>query len=125
VVDVEPVGVRAECALRPAPAPRADRDLRAAAGRRRVVLTVRSWGQLWHLDGTRRQQRNAILRARDTYYYSFTDWIYGPTALTPDQEPALYRPIPLDSIEPEPEPPAFSELLFHFTRSRAQSIRWS
>jgi len=68
---------------------------------RRVVLTARTWGQLWHLDGTRRLQRNAILRARDTYDYTFTDWIYRPTALTPDQEPALYRTIPLDSAEPE------------------------
>jgi 3-hydroxybenzoate 6-monooxygenase len=65
---------------------------------RRVVLTARTWGELWHLDGTRRLQRNAILRARDTYDYSFTDWIYGPTALIPEQEPALYRAIPLDSI---------------------------
>ena len=71
---------------------------------RRVVLTARTWGQLWHLDGTRRLQRNAILRARDTYDYTFTDWIYRPTALTPDQEPAPYRSIPLDSVEPEPEP---------------------
>ena len=63
---------------------------------RRVVLTARKWGELWHLDGTKRRRRNAILRARDTYDYSFTDWIYGPTALTPDQEPALYRAIPLD-----------------------------
>jgi len=68
---------------------------------RRVVLTARKWGELWHLDGTRRLQRNAILRARDTYDYSFTDWIYGPTALTPGQEPAPYRPIPLDSVKPE------------------------
>ena len=55
---------------------------------RRVVLTSRVWGQLWHLDGPRREQRNAILRARDTRDYSFTDWLYGPTALIPDQEPA-------------------------------------
>jgi len=65
---------------------------------RRVVLTARTWGALWHLDGTRRLRRNAILRARDTYDYSFTDWIYGPTALTPEQEPALYHAIPLDSV---------------------------
>ncbi len=79
---------------------------------RRVVLTARMWGELWHLDGTRRRQRNAILRARDTYDYSFTDWIYGPTALTPDQEPALYRAIPLDSIEAEPERRSSGEPLF-------------
>jgi 3-hydroxybenzoate 6-monooxygenase len=66
---------------------------------RRVVLTSRKWGDLWHHDGTKRLQRNAILRARDTGDYSFTDWIYGPTALTPDQEPPLYPNIPLDSVE--------------------------
>ncbi len=65
---------------------------------RRVILTARAWGELWHLDGTRRLQRNAILRARDPRDYSFTDWIYGPTALTPAQEPDLYRAIPLDSV---------------------------
>lgn len=64
---------------------------------RRVVLTARKWGELWHLDGTKRVRRNALLCARDTYDYGFTDWIYGPTALTPDQEPALYSAIPLDS----------------------------
>ena len=69
---------------------------------RRVVLTARKWGELWHLDGTKRRQRNAILRARDTYDYSFTDWIYGPTALTPEQEPASYSAIPLDPIKVEP-----------------------
>ncbi|MFY9778038.1 MAG: FAD-dependent monooxygenase, partial [Trebonia sp.] len=67
---------------------------------RRVVLTARKWGDLWHLDGTKRLQRNAILRARDTDDYSFTDWIYGPTALTPNQEPPLYPDIPLDSVQP-------------------------
>jgi hypothetical protein len=61
----------------------------------RVVLTARKWGNLWHHDGTKRLRRNAILRARDTYDYSFTDWIYGPTALTPDEEPPLYPEIPL------------------------------
>ena len=68
---------------------------------RRVVVTSRKWGELWHVDGTKRLQRNAILRARDVRDYSFVDWLYGPTALTPDQEPALYRPIPLNSVRPE------------------------
>jgi 3-hydroxybenzoate 6-monooxygenase len=71
---------------------------------RRVVLTARKWGELWHHDGTRRLQRNAILRARDTYDYSFTDWIYGPTALTPREEPPLYQEIPLASVQPAEVP---------------------
>lgn len=62
---------------------------------RRVVLTARAWGELWHLDGLRREQRNTLLRARATDDYSFTDWIYGPTALFPEDEPAMFTPIPL------------------------------
>ncbi|WP_432828863.1 FAD-dependent oxidoreductase [Dactylosporangium sp. CA-092794] len=64
---------------------------------RRIVLTARSWGRLWHLDGRARQQRNTVLRDRDVYDYSFTDWVFGPTALRPEDEPELYRPIPLDT----------------------------
>lgn len=66
---------------------------------RRVVETARSWGQLWHLDGQEREQRNAILKSRDPYDYSFTDWIFGPTALTPEEEPEPYRTIPLATAE--------------------------
>ncbi|MFF3585162.1 FAD-dependent oxidoreductase [Streptomyces mirabilis] len=66
---------------------------------RRVVLTARSWGELWHHVEVEREQRNAVMRARDTYDYSFMDWVYGPTALTPDQEPEMYTAIPLDSVE--------------------------
>jgi 2-polyprenyl-6-methoxyphenol hydroxylase-like FAD-dependent oxidoreductase len=62
---------------------------------RRVVTTARSWGELWHLEGLARDQRNEILRAREVDDYSFTDWIYGPTALTPDREPELYRTVSL------------------------------
>lgn len=63
----------------------------------RVQTTARAWGELWHLVGEPRLQRNAIMRARDTYDYSFTDWVYGPTALTPDEEPPMFTPIPLSS----------------------------
>lgn len=63
---------------------------------RRVVTTARAWGDLWHLEGVAREQRNAVLRAREVRDYSFTDWIYGPTALTPEQEPELYRSISLE-----------------------------
>jgi salicylate hydroxylase len=62
---------------------------------RRVLTTSRAWGQLWHLDGDKRLRRNEILRARDTYDYSFVDWLYGPTALTPDQEAEMFTTIPL------------------------------
>ncbi len=49
-----------------------------------------------NLDGLARLQRNAILRARDTYDYTFTDWVCGPTALHPGQEPPLYPVVPLE-----------------------------
>jgi len=66
---------------------------------RRVLSTGRVWGELWHHDGIKRLQRNQLLRARDTHDYTFTEWIYGPTALTPDQEPELYPVIPLNSVD--------------------------
>ncbi|WP_232384631.1 FAD-dependent oxidoreductase [Actinomadura violacea] len=64
---------------------------------RRVVTTSRAWGELWHLDGLARQQRNVLLRERDTYDYAFVDWLYGPTALDPSDEPPMFTPIPLSS----------------------------
>ncbi|MFI0941605.1 FAD-dependent oxidoreductase [Streptomyces sp. NPDC021020] len=73
---------------------------------RRVQTTARAWGELWHLDGERRLRRNAVLRARDTYDYSFTDWVYGPTALTPQEEPPMFTPVPLSSVPAEPDVPA-------------------
>jgi 2-polyprenyl-6-methoxyphenol hydroxylase-like FAD-dependent oxidoreductase len=71
---------------------------------RRVVTTARSWGELWHLEGLARLQRNAILRERDTYDYTYTDWIFGPTALTPEQEPEMYPTRSLDSAESPARP---------------------
>ncbi|MET8797402.1 FAD-dependent oxidoreductase [Nocardia sp. NPDC004568] len=73
---------------------------------RRVVLTARAWGELWHLDGVRRAQRNVLLRERAVDDYSFTDWIYGPTALFPGDEPPMFQPIPLDSADRVPAGPA-------------------
>jgi len=66
---------------------------------RRVLSASRAWGQLWHFDGTARTQRNALLRARSTYDYSFIDWLYATTALTPDAEPEMFTPIPLASAD--------------------------
>jgi 3-hydroxybenzoate 6-monooxygenase len=67
---------------------------------RRVVHASRAWGELWHLDGSKRERRNELLRARDPRDYSFVDWLYGVTALTPEQEPPLFNVIPLDSPRP-------------------------
>ncbi|ATY16450.1 3-hydroxybenzoate 6-hydroxylase [Amycolatopsis sp. AA4] len=66
---------------------------------RRVVLTARAWGNLWHLDGAEREQRNTLLHARETDDYSFTDWLYGPTALFPEDEPPMFEPIPLSAAD--------------------------
>jgi 2-polyprenyl-6-methoxyphenol hydroxylase-like FAD-dependent oxidoreductase len=67
---------------------------------RRVLSASRAWGELWHLDGDKRDRRNEILRARDTYDYSFIDWLYSTTALTPAQEPDMFKVIPLDTPAP-------------------------
>jgi 3-hydroxybenzoate 6-monooxygenase len=69
---------------------------------RRVVTASRDWGVLWHLDGEKRQRRNEILRARDTRDYSFVDWLYSVTALTPAEEPPMFQVIPLDAPAPAP-----------------------
>jgi 2-polyprenyl-6-methoxyphenol hydroxylase-like FAD-dependent oxidoreductase len=61
---------------------------------RRVVTTARAWGDFWHhRPGSYREWRNRVLLERDIYDYSFIDWLYGPTALTPDQEPPMFTPI--------------------------------
>jgi len=69
---------------------------------RRVVTTSRAWGELWHLDGQLRERRNMQLLSRDTYDYSFIDWLYGPSALKPDDEPTMFTPVALGSILPKP-----------------------
>lgn len=61
---------------------------------RRVVTTARAWGDFWHhRPGSYREWRNSVLLERDIYDYSFIDWLYGPTALTPDQEPPMFTPL--------------------------------
>ncbi|WP_433361309.1 FAD-dependent oxidoreductase [Actinoplanes sp. CA-142083] len=57
---------------------------------RRVVTTARAWGRFWHYDGEKRTWRNKILRDRDVYDYTYVDWLFGPTASTPEQEPAMF-----------------------------------
>lgn len=66
---------------------------------RRVLTTSRRWGDLWHLREPEASFRNALLEARDTYDYSFTDWLYKDTALTPHEEPELFTPL---SIHDDP-----------------------
>ncbi|MFJ2763500.1 FAD-dependent oxidoreductase [Streptomyces prasinus] len=76
---------------------------------RRILTTARAWGELWHLDGTERLQRNAIMRGIDPAEYAFTDWVYGPTALFPDEEPPMFRPVPLASARIEEDEAAVSD----------------
>ena len=70
---------------------------------RRVLTTARKWGQLWHLVGAEREWRNAVVRAREVHDYSVVDWLYGPTALTPDQLPPMF------STDGQPETDAFAQ----------------
>lgn len=65
---------------------------------RRVLTTARSWGELWHLTGQEREWRNKVMRDRDVRDYSFVDWLYGSTALTPEQEPEMFTPIPRGAV---------------------------
>ncbi|WP_328624158.1 hypothetical protein OHA88_03435 [Streptomyces sp. NBC_00353] len=44
-------------------------------------------------------QRKAILRDRDTNDYAFTEWMYGPTAPTPEEGPPMFSKIPLASLD--------------------------
>jgi hypothetical protein len=44
-------------------------------------------------------QGHCVQYPRDTHDYTFTEWIYGNTALFPEDEPPLYPTIPLDSID--------------------------
>lgn len=60
---------------------------------RRVLTTARAWGELWHHVGDQRLWRNEVMRSRDVQDYSFVDWLYGPTALTPDQEPEMFAAV--------------------------------
>jgi salicylate hydroxylase len=64
---------------------------------RRVVTASRDWGALWHLDGEKRERRNAVLRARDPRDYSFVDWLYRVTARTPAEEPPMFEKISLNA----------------------------
>ncbi|MFP5415633.1 MAG: FAD-dependent monooxygenase [Actinomycetes bacterium] len=64
---------------------------------RRILLTGRVWGELWHLRGRQREQRNAIMRGIDPHQWAFTDWVWGPTALFPEDEPEMFKPIALES----------------------------
>jgi hypothetical protein len=51
---------------------------------RRVITTARAWGDFWHITpGPKRAWRNQVLLDRDEHDYSFLDWLYGPTPLTP------------------------------------------
>lgn len=59
---------------------------------RRVLTTARAWGEFWHLTDDARLWRNEVLRERPVDDYSYVDWLYGPTALTPEEEAEMFVP---------------------------------
>ena len=63
---------------------------------RRILTTGRVWGEVWHLRDPERLQRNAVFDSIDPHDWAFTDWVWGPTALFPADEPPMFQPIPLD-----------------------------
>ncbi|HZK05999.1 MAG TPA: FAD-dependent monooxygenase [Actinomycetaceae bacterium] len=66
---------------------------------RRILSTGRGWGELWHLRGQERLQRNAVFGSIDPHDWAFTDWVWGNTALFPEDEPEMFIKIPLDSAD--------------------------
>ena len=67
--------------------------------RRRVITTARAWGDFWRLTpGPKQAWRNQVLLDRGEHDYSFLDWLYGPTALTPRRNPAMFTPIWYDEV---------------------------
>ena len=50
--------------------------------------------------GWRASSATPCSAAREVHDYSFTDWIYGPTALVPEDEPELFHRVPLASADP-------------------------
>lgn len=57
------------------------------------------WGELWHLRDPGRLQRNAVFDSIDLHDWAFTDWVWGPTALFPQDEAPMFTPIPLGSAD--------------------------
>ncbi|WP_082034676.1 FAD-dependent monooxygenase [Nigerium massiliense] len=63
---------------------------------RRVVQAGRELGELWHAEGRRRDRRNVVLPQIDLHSWAFTDWLWGPPALTPQQEAPPFQRVPLE-----------------------------
>lgn len=57
---------------------------------KRILETGHPWGELWHVVGEKREWRNAILKSRDIHDYSYTDWLYTRTAMTPEEEMPMF-----------------------------------
>jgi hypothetical protein len=59
--------------------------------------------------GLTKKETDAVFDSIDPHDWAFTDWVWGPTALVPGDEPPLYRPVPLDGALPggrDPDPVA-------------------
>ena len=77
--------------------------LTQAAGRALTVSGTPLFAVSYVRDESSRivRKQETVAGVSDTYDYTYTEWIYGPTALTPEQEPPLYPTFPLSSVEVE------------------------
>ncbi len=57
---------------------------------RRIMEVSRDWGGLWHAGADRRQWRNEALQGWSPQDHRYTDWLFGPTALRPEDERELF-----------------------------------
>jgi salicylate hydroxylase len=55
-----------------------------------VAATPTSWWWAEASAGWPTPWRNAVLRARDVHDYTHVDWLFGPTALTPEELPPMF-----------------------------------
>lgn len=57
---------------------------------KRILETGHPWGEFWHVVGDKRDWRNEVLKSRQIDDYSFVDWLYTRTAMTPEEEMPMF-----------------------------------
>ena len=64
---------------------RAYQDVRAPRAAR-VQRTARTWGEIWHLDGTAKLVRDELFRQRRDDDHTHVEWLYGRAAAAAERE---------------------------------------